>query len=190
VYCVENQYEDGTTGLEIDEFDARSRHVVIRHRASGHVVGAVRLILPMLGAIERSFPVQRVCDPRLLRSIPLQRAGEVSRFAISKHRRHLSGAANSLMRLALVQGAVRLSAEAGHTHWLAVMEPRLLRLLRATGLHFQPVGPLVEHHGIRQPVYANVEKLLRTVAQEYREVWEFITDGGRWWGDPTRRLAA
>jgi N-acyl-L-homoserine lactone synthetase len=181
VYCVEHKYESGSRGLESDEFDEHSRHAVIRLRGSGQVVGAVRLILPSMGAIEHSFPVQRVCNPLLLGHIPLNRAGEVSRFAISKQRRNLSGGSICLMRLALVQGAVRLSAAAGHTHWLAIMEPRLLRLLRSTGLDFQPVGPLVEHHGIRQPVYANLDKLLGTLAYEYPEAWDFITDGGRWW---------
>jgi hypothetical protein len=81
------------------------------------------------------------------------------------------------------------------------MEPRLLRLLRSTGLDFQPVGPLVEHHGIRQPVYANVDKLLGTLSYEYPEIWDFITEGGRWWsnhgqppgrctdGPPTTRIS-
>ena len=190
VYCVENKYESGTAGFEIDEFDARSRHVVIRHQRTGHVVGAARLVLPLLSAIDRSFPMQRVCEPRLLRHLPLQRAGEISRFAISKQRRNFSGAAISLMRLALVQGVVRMSAEAGHTHWLALMEPSLLRLLRSNGFHFQPIGPMVEHHGVRQPVFADVDRLLRKMAQDYREVWDFITAGGRLWGDQGRRLAA
>lgn len=136
VYCQENGYEQGDNGLEFDEFDPHSRHVVIRRRNTGTVAGTVRLVLPRGGASQASFPLQRICDPLLLSAVPLSTTGEVSRFAISKMRREADGPQLALMRLGLIQGAVRLSAEAGHTHWLAVMEPSLLRLLRATGLHF------------------------------------------------------
>jgi hypothetical protein len=86
----------------------------------------------------------------LLRGLPKATIGEVSRFALPKDRGIcISADVRSLLRLALIQGAVWLSAEAGHTHWLAVMEPTLLRLLRATGLHFVPVGPPVVYHGLR-----------------------------------------
>ena len=78
----------------------------------------------------------------------------------------------SMLRLALIKGAVWLSAEAGHTHWLAVMEPTLLRLLRATGVHFDPMGPMVDYHGVRQPAVAHLLPMLRIMAQEQPAVWD------------------
>jgi len=186
VYCVENDYEPGSDGLEFDSFDAHSRHVVITHNGTGDVVGTVRLVLARSDRLQDSFPIQRLCDPSLLRCVPLRTSGEVSRFAISKQRRQLHEASLALTRLALVQGAVRLSAEAGHTHWLAVMEPSLLRLLRASGLHFQPLGPVINHHGWRQPVYADIRLLLDRMAKERPEIWRFVTGEGKWLGDPTR----
>lgn len=190
VYCVEHNYETGRCGLEFDEFDVRSRHIIVYRQRSGDVLGTVRLILPEPRAINNSFPIQRVCDPRLLRRIPLHDTGEVSRFAVSKHWRVSSGAANRGLRLALIKGAIRLSAEAGHTHWLAVMEPSLIRLLRTSGVHFDPLGPQIEYHGIRQPAFANLGKLLRTLAEEFYEFWDFATDGGRVYGAPEQLLAA
>ena len=50
VYCVENPYESPEShpgGLEADEFDSHSAHVLLRHRATDTYVGTVRLILPV-----------------------------------------------------------------------------------------------------------------------------------------------
>src|SRR6185437_11139161 len=104
VYCLEREYEAGRDGMETDEFDAQSRHVVIRRRSSGQVLGTVRLVLPRLSKIQDSFPIQSLVAPSLLAPVPLRRAGEVSRFAISKDRRGLDGSSMALMRLGLIQG--------------------------------------------------------------------------------------
>ena len=87
VYCVENNYETGRDGMEFDEFDMHSRHAVVRRNSPGELVGSVRLVLPRRDALREALPMLRVCDPAVLRHVPLQKAGEVSRFAISKVRR-------------------------------------------------------------------------------------------------------
>jgi N-acyl amino acid synthase of PEP-CTERM/exosortase system len=81
--------------------------------------------------------------------------------------------------LTLFKGIVQMSAELGIDEWFAVMEPTLLRLLARFGIHFTPLGPMVEYHGLRQPCHANMESLLRRVHQEKIDVWEIITDNGR-----------
>jgi N-acyl amino acid synthase of PEP-CTERM/exosortase system len=126
----------------------------------------------------------------VLPSIPVATAAEVSRFAIAKDRRGLSPAALSLMRLGLVQGLVRLSDQAGVRHWFAVMEPTLMRLLRSTAIHFQPTGPLVDHHGVRQPAYTHLGTMLSRMRLEQPQVWDFITDGGRFGQSGTNYLLA
>jgi hypothetical protein len=142
-------------------------------------MGTVRLVLPKSPAGGDDFPIQHVCDLTLLSGLPKATIGEVSRFALPKDRGIcISADVRSLLRLALIQGAVWLSAEAGHTHWLAVMEPTLLRLLRATGLHFVPVGPPVVYHGLRQPAVAELVPTLARLAREQPIVWDFVTQGG------------
>jgi len=96
---------------------------------------------------------------------------------------------SSLLRLALLRGALWLSAEAGHTHWLAVMQPTLLRLLRTNGLHFQPLGPMVEYHGMRQPVVADLVPMLARVAREQPAVWNYLTRGGTLFSAPPMQSA-
>jgi len=189
VYCIERGFEPGADGLEIDEYDEHSRHVLLTHRASGEVMGAARLVLPSLEAPQDSFPIQRVCAPSLLRHVPLATVAEVSRFAISKHRR-VSCSSAIFMRLGLIQGLVRLSGETGTTHWCAVMERSLLRLLQTTAIYFQPVGPLVDYHGMRQPAATAVGPMLRRMETEQPLVWDFLTEGGRLYDLPVDRQMA
>jgi N-acyl amino acid synthase of PEP-CTERM/exosortase system len=124
--------------------------------------------------------------------LPLHRTAEVSRFSISKQfrRRKIDSlyegfdtsagqrSVAPLMSLGLIQSLVRMSAEHGITHWCATMEPKLLRLLAAMAIHFEPLGPLVPYHGLRQPCYCEVAPMLRTVQREQRQLWEVLTDGG------------
>jgi N-acyl amino acid synthase of PEP-CTERM/exosortase system len=181
VYCVERGFLTGENGFERDDYDDFARHAVVRWRQTGEVVGTVRLVLPKSPAGGDDFPIQHVCEPALMRGYLRSTTGEVSRFALAKQatkQMRCSSAATSLLRLALIQGAVWLSAEAGHTHWLAVMEPTLVRLLRATGLYFLPIGPLVDYHGLRQPVVAELVPTLARMADEQPVVWDFVTRSG------------
>jgi N-acyl-L-homoserine lactone synthetase len=114
VYCVERCFESGEDGEEIDEFDPRSRHILLRHASDGEVVGTVRIIAANMVNLDDSFPMQRVCEPLLLSHLPLTTSGEVSRFAISKKRR-MGCSEAMLLRLALVRGLVQLSSEMGLT---------------------------------------------------------------------------
>ena len=194
VYCVEHPFENAaehSDGLERDEFDPHSVHSLLIHRATGQAIGTTRLILPVGGALERSFAIQQACEHPMLKRLPLHRTAEVSRFSISKQFRRRGtdtlyergdGVArpNSapLMSLGLLQSVVRMSADHGITHLCAMMEPKLLRLLAAMSIHFKPLGPVVKHHGMRQPCYCEVAPLLRRVEKEKRAVWEVLTDGG------------
>jgi len=180
VYCLERGYEPGRGGLERDEFDAYAQHAVLCERRSGEVVGTVRLILPA-GDAAGVLPIQQLCAPELLKMLPLGTTAEVSRFAVSKQRRDWNTAADPLLRLGLVQGAVRISRDLGITHWCAVMERSLLRLLRTSAIHFAPVGPCVEHHGLRQPAVADLGALLARMEREQPALWSLVTDDGRFW---------
>lgn len=198
VYCVENAFEnpqDNCSGIETDEFDFCSRHSVLIYRPTGETIGTVRLILPVNGKLD-SFSMRGIaslCKNKL--PVPLASTAEVSRFSVSKRSRQetLSSAQASrslnqmaramrrtepLPSLGLIQGLVRMSMLHGISHWCAVMEPKMLRMLAAMGIHFEPVGDLVEHHGLRQLCYCEVASVLETVKQERPTFWEVITAGG------------
>jgi N-acyl amino acid synthase of PEP-CTERM/exosortase system len=82
------------------------------------------------------------------------------------------------MRLGLIQTLVRMSMQHGITHWLAVMEPKLLRMLAAMSIRFEPIGGMVEHHGWRQPCFCNLADVLQSMKYERPAFWSVLTDGG------------
>lgn len=213
VYCVENPYEDpagNPSGLETDEFDSHSEQSLLIHRPSGLVAGTVRIVLPLSKTPDRSFAIQRICDDPALRDpkrFPIDRIGEISRFSISKDFRKrrddlkypapLSPSGKKEderriiphMTLGLIEALVKMSVRYKLTHWCAVMEPQLLRLLSRLGIYFEHIGPLVQYHGLRQPCIVPLDVLLPRVQQEREDVWEILTNEGEHW-DAFRAMAA
>ncbi|MDM7997757.1 MAG: PEP-CTERM/exosortase system-associated acyltransferase [Acidobacteriota bacterium] len=195
VYCREHQYEtpdEHPQQMETDEFDSRAIHSLVLDRASGAAMGTVRLILPTHQE-EACLPIQRVCNCHLPENFCMSTAAEISRFAVSKEmRRAASGDCPAELKCAVVLGLmkaiVQMSYEYGIEDWLAVMEPSLLRLLHRFGVHFTPIAPLVEYHGMRQPCRANIATLLDTVQEEHYDLWEFVTESGRF--EATKELTA
>jgi N-acyl amino acid synthase of PEP-CTERM/exosortase system len=195
VYCVENPFEDPEKhpdGRETDDFDPRSAHSVLIFRPTGEAMGTVRLVLPDANA-PPSFSVAQILEYYGSDSpVPIAHTAEVSRFSISKQARpRKDGAvhfrsrsttglrrAEPLMSLGLIQGLIRMSALHRITHWCAVMEPKMLRMLAAMGIHFIPVGALLEYHGMRQLCYCEVDTILASVRNERPSFWDVLTNGG------------
>ncbi len=181
VYCEERGFEPGQGGVERDEFDPVSRHVLVRSRMTGNVLGTVRVVLPSEDAGLHGFPMRRACEGWVLAPLPLTSTGEISRFALTRDRTGISSAASALMRLCLFRGIIQVSAENDLTHFCAIMERTLLRLLRATAVHFVPVGPTVEYHGTRQPAVCAIDTMLSRMKLEQPLVWGYVTDNGALW---------
>jgi N-acyl-L-homoserine lactone synthetase len=190
VYCLERGFEPARDGRESDPADAFSAHVLVRDRANGRPVGTVRLIAPALARGAARMPVCEIAGGETWHHLPYAETAEISRFALSKRVRAESGVSDSLLRLLLMRGIVALSGRLGLTHWCALMEPCLLRLLRASGIRFQPVGAPVDHHGLRQPVVGVIAEVLRRIAHEKPLIWDFITHGGTLWQEPALNIAA
>jgi N-acyl-L-homoserine lactone synthetase len=180
VYCTERGYESCEGRLETDRFDESSGHALLTQLSTGRVVGTVRLVAPLaIGAATPEVPMQHVCPPGAFRALP-RTIGEISRFAISKELRDDPVGALPL-RLGLLRGIVELSASMQLTAWCAIMERGLLRLLRFSGVHFHPLGPAIEHHGLRQPSWGRIDEVLGRMWRESPAVWNYITDGGALW---------
>lgn len=199
VYCVENPFEDPAVnpgGIETDEYDSHSVHGLLIHRPTGLPAGTIRLVLPLRGRRSGSLPFHTVCRDLASHALPLNSMAELSRFAVSKKFRrrlgdelygriHNSDEGIDSRRivphitLGLMAVALRMAHGRGIDHFCAVMEPALLRLLARLGIHFTPVGPMVEYHGRRQPCVARIDKLVATIGRERYDVWEVLTDQGR-----------
>jgi N-acyl amino acid synthase of PEP-CTERM/exosortase system len=200
-YCIDNGFEDPASrpdGLERDEFDSHSIHSILTHNATGDAIGTVRLVLPDQDGWRRVLPIQRVAGALVTdrtAPFPILRTAEISRFSIIKSFRNYVPDQGFEARLSseewrkmlihlplgLIKSCVEMSAREEMSHWAAVMEPALLRLLTRLGIHFNPIGSLVEHHGRRQPCWTDVGAMLDRVHAERPDVWNVITDGGELW---------
>ncbi|HET6182750.1 MAG TPA: GNAT family N-acyltransferase [Acetobacteraceae bacterium] len=185
IYCVERNFEPGRDGREMDEFDEIARHAIIRRRSDGTAVGTVRVIPPACHIPGRRFPLEQAGRFPQLQNLPLARTAEISRFALS--RAVTEGDRPAVLRLCLIRAVFMLSGELGLTHWCALMDPALLRLLRFSSIHFHPMGALVEYHGLRQPSWGDIAEVLERVHRERPVIWDFISEHGTLWTKPEER---
>jgi N-acyl amino acid synthase of PEP-CTERM/exosortase system len=200
VYCVENQFEDlgrCPDGREVDDDDDRSVHTLLVDRRSSVSVGTARLILPRPDT-GRPLPIERILrrgDWAIFQRLPLHRTAEVSRFAASKKFRRRRGEERYAdtgfadrrpdpvaierrsiphITLGLLRGILGICLEYEIAVLTAVMEPALLRILSRLGLDFEPLGPLVEHHGLRQPCIAHIAQLIRHSRDRADMLWRYV----------------
>jgi N-acyl amino acid synthase of PEP-CTERM/exosortase system len=210
VFCRETGFEKAEQfpdGLERDEYDAHSEHYLIRHRKTGVYAATTRLILPDPDDADRLFPVERHCRldrSDLLDKIPRNRLAEVSRFCVSGYFKRRPGEPGTLagigpqrryhylvsederrtwphLTLALIACLHKINVRHGTTHWYALIEPSLFRLLGFLGINFTSIGPLTDYHGKRQPCIIQVPEYLDRVKKKNRHVWEMLTDYGNFW---------
>lgn len=197
VYCLERKFENAEEhpdGLETDIYDAHAVQGVLFHRPTQSAMGAVRVILTE-GGIPDSLPIEKLLRPSgvdLSDYVNLAQTIEISRFAISKEfRRRKSDESDfsmgtraeayretNLAFLGLLQFVLRESVKNNALYWTAVMEPKFLRLLARMGITYTPLGPMVLHHGIRQPCYCYLPDMVENARRVHPECWEVLTDGG------------
>jgi len=183
VYCLERNFEEAAhfpDRLETDRYDAQSVHGVLFYRPWDKAIGTTRLILSKEGPA--SLPFHAMLNKAGMASAGdffQGRTAEVSRFAVSRSFRPDKGARSMLPCLGLVQLLLRLSLMHDVTHWAAMMQPSLLRMLAMMGIDFAPVGPLVSYHGLRQPCGCEIAPMLDSLYRKYPAHWQVVTDGGR-----------
>ncbi len=194
VYCQEfgyEQEEDCPGGMERDDYDARSRHGLLYHRVSGRPAGCVRLILPDSDDPAAPLPFERFCGDALDRSLidprelPPGSYGEFSRLAALAEFRcrkedehqplnlndfeHIDASGRDsfpLVPLGLFLLALALFLKSNLQIVFAMMEPRLVRLLRRYGILFKQVGEVMDYHGPRGPFMMRRETLLPNLTPE------------------------
>jgi N-acyl amino acid synthase of PEP-CTERM/exosortase system len=181
VYCVEHRFEDPAASpeqRETDTHDSHSVHAILLHRYSAQAVGCVRLVLPVDRQGVASLPIWSVVEStarRQLETYDPAFIGEISRYAVSRAFRHRPG--ENLypdvtfdrrlvphMSLGLLRAIAELAASRHIRTVCAAMSPALLRMLGRLGMQFDPLGPAVDYHGLRQPCIANCEVLLNQMA--------------------------
>lgn len=199
VYCVENNFEnpeDFPDGLERDAFDERSVHALLVYSPTNLVIGTVRLVLPDPNG--GGLPCQTL-QPSPMEylngTFDPSSSAEISRYSIARTFRQRVGEkrypdvgwrynpeaiamrirrAMPYLSLALFRGIVALSEEYGVKTVFAVADPVLLRLLNRFGAELTPLGPLVNHHGRRQPCFARIEDVDSAMYAHRPELWDAV----------------
>lgn len=196
-----------TKDLEIDPFDKWSTHSLLRHKSSGAYAATVRIVLPLNKRTCTNYPVEahfnmlNKRDREIITNLPQSQLAEVSRFAVAKNFRRRSGEektshgisttfettgsqsayrrTDSHITLGLIHALVKMSQQHKITHWLAFMEPGLIRLLSRIGIHFKRIGPAIKHYGMRYICYISLHEMLNDIAEEKPEIWAFISNHGK-----------
>ena len=196
VYVHEHGFEkpeDHPGEREIDDYDARSLHILLRHRKSGIVVGTARLVLPELTNPGESFPIQTVSSHPIIQDPEIAaHAVEFSRLAISRERLKRCGISSGkisklfvrqlvpYLSVGLIAGVMELASENGYPVMFAVMEPFLIRNLGRIGIEIPILDAPVEYHGLRVPcALPSLHDTCAGIKQRDRSAWEIITNRGR-----------
>ncbi len=194
IYCDELGFEPQRAScLEHDEYDKRSIHCLLFHKASKTYIGCSRLILADVNEPEEPFPFETACGESFRWSFEgsaepgRARYGEISRLAvIAKFRRFArnevaaaDGASEDfydgdedekhlfpMISLGLYLAMTAIVLNRGLKGVYAMMEPRLARRLRRLGILFEQVGEAVEHHGLRGPFLVDCDAILNTLTPD------------------------
>lgn len=198
VYCKEFHYEreeDCPGERESDPFDAKSIHLFIMHKSSGHIAGCVRIIcagtlgLGSLLPLEAAY--QRYKTAPDFSQVSRDKMIEISRLAVAAEFRRRTGEQGSpigLMGVNELESASRsfpmlpLSlylaiAAYGElcglhdTYGYAMMEPRLVRLLKRFGIHFNQIAPAIDYHGIRAAYCITLDEVFSGLKDDMRELY-------------------
>lgn len=200
VYCEELGFESPRQdGMETDEYDAQSLHVLLRNVNNGDWVGCVRLVLARADDPQQPLPFEKYCASSLDRRIvdpaklPRERVAEVSRLAVLARYRKRKGEQRTPVAISdrdfgtpeqprfpyipvgLYLGMIDLAQRHGLEHLFVLTEPRLARHLAALGVKIRRIGEGVDHRGHRVPSTMNVSGIIRGLSFFVRPLYETIS---------------
>lgn len=188
VYCMERGWENPSEfpdQMEIDGYDANSVHFLVRERATGNWIAGLRLVVGSF----KDLPIAQACDASKALQVASPEAldytaAEISRLhVLPEHRNGKSlpkqhGKANkrpapgagpgraSEVMLGLIRAARDYCHQHGIDSWYFITTKALGRVLQAIGLNLKPIGATVEHHGIRQPFYGDLNVFFDTMEEK------------------------
>jgi N-acyl amino acid synthase of PEP-CTERM/exosortase system len=180
VYCTETGWEDPSLfpdQMESDEYDDAAVAFLVRRRKKLDWMATMRLVV---GSIDE-LPVSGHARIETERMPPAARAriGEFSRLCLlGKYRRQpgrstdeavpiardmddsfLQSAnrmSESWIMLGLIRAAYAYSRVNAIDYWIFLVADGLARIIRRSGFDIEPIGPAVEHRGLRRPYLFDV----------------------------------
>jgi N-acyl amino acid synthase of PEP-CTERM/exosortase system len=193
VYCQELDFEPHRIdGLETDEYDNHSLHILLRDRLTDVDIGCIRVVEPVHGGGGLPFEVSglRYADRRLLdwKKLDSNQCCELSRLAVLENIRrspingmNISDTKNIeiaknlkvFIPIALSYAGFAISLACNYKWMFMVGEPRLNRFLTRYGLNFQQISPLFDWHGQRALFVFTRDDLLAQMQKWKPEWYEF-----------------
>lgn len=159
IFCKKLGYEmDNRDGLESDEYDRDSLHILIRERISQAPVGCSRLVMPQrTGRVWLPFDLYGV--PHVDRTlfnwnhVNHRRSVEVSRLALctsdDRNPPLHKGASTPYLATALFYAATAVIGRINVENVFMVIEPSLGRLISRFGIKLDQISPAFEYYGQR-----------------------------------------
>ena len=204
VYCEDLKWEPvQPSGLESDEDDAHSVHILLRHVATREYVGCVRMVLSRPQDPAYRLPFERVCDGKLdptglvFDSLPRDKVAEISRLAvISKYRRRQGETVRPAptttqilgtkaqprfpyILVGLYLGIVAMAKLQAIETLFVLTEPRLAYHFRKLGVEIRQIGQTVEHRGMRVPSIMSVSDIIIGLNPFVRSMYDEIVEAVR-----------
>jgi N-acyl amino acid synthase of PEP-CTERM/exosortase system len=195
VYCEEKMFLPRAAypnGLEIDEFDDQSTHIVV-YGDDPLPKGYLRVVTARNQASLPLFAHGMAVDPEF----PLPFAGgavEISRMMVRSDYRKQSRAvydgfppskllidpparnASDLIQLKLIRLAYRHAIALNLRWFLSAIEPAQGRKLSMMGFPIRPVGPVGDYFGNVRPHAVDLREMESKLRENCPEVWAFFSD--------------
>lgn len=187
VYCDEMGFEDKEAfpeQMEFDEWDDHAVHFIVRHKASGHWLGGLRLVFNR----NEAFPFEHFAHPyNKIQQSERQISVEMSRLCVIREARRFSSKRfapyglpdqelpeenNKVTSLynfknqtrsimwGLIRAAVVYSDELNLDYWYFIVAPALAGFIRREKFDMLQIGDPCEHRGSRTPYQLSVKNIL------------------------------
>lgn len=206
VYCDEMGFEDKNAfpeQMEFDEWDNHAVHFIVRHKASGHWVGGLRLVFNK----KKTFPFEKLIIPyQEITQADRQVSAELSRLCVLREARRFTSRrlapyglpdrdeiqtsekvvsfynfknhTRSLM-WGLIRAALLYSVEKEElTHWYLLIGPALACFTRREGFEMLQIGDSCEHRGLRTPYQMKLKDILANPFwnKDYKQHYSLYSD--------------
>jgi|GEM_PF-1488083 len=194
VYCLERGFEpieECRDGVETDAHDDRAIHFITRYRHTGRALGVTRLVmdhsdapLPIeahgIAAVNHELDRQRGMGRRL---------GEVSRLAVTRELKQLCRPASPQggeprppriiplhVSLGLLALLYKKSCQQRISHWVVLLDAALVRCYARFGIQGEPLGPIIDHRGPRQPLLISVSEIGERIQRRCPPLAQLVSD--------------
>jgi N-acyl amino acid synthase of PEP-CTERM/exosortase system len=163
VYCLDKGFENAAAfpdQQETDIYDKNAVHFIVRHRESGQWVGGMRLVL----ASPAKLPLScfSAIDMDSIEDITGTLVAEASRLCIlpssffdSEKPVESTETREILHPSSVSLGLIRAAREYCLSHEIRfsffLITDQLARILIRVGMEIKPVGPRIQHRGLRRP---------------------------------------